>query len=531
MSLEMFIMKCLKYDKSADMCKIIDAKVKKYYHACNAAYTSSETFKKLLQTRMELIDKDPKNLYVYIKEVVDELKLRGKKDPPRKKIKLETDSPESSNLEKPTEEVKAVKEEPHFQERAAKKLSKMLHCLQRRITKLEQKEVDWDEENDSTYIQLQRYKERAVAVYKKLQQYECGAIPKLQERRAVTYSGTAFPSVNRAIEKYVNKTGQFPDYQDVLKLLKSAYEEEKMNISPERLRNQAKAAFQTIGEQLQRQRQFSTWNAHSHYLGDNRDPAEDDQELDEKLRENKKDFGSRINEVINKFADQTKDMIPEEVADDEIASKSEDEEEDGSEKETVDGSETEDDFVDKILADIDNNDNDTSENEEESNEESDGKVDGEDLQTEEAVCEDNNSKQTENEEEIVVIHEQKSEHNNDNKAKLLREAERSKKNEKCNLLQESPRRELKERVVIATASIKVEAHGMPHKIDVRVSNFSSEMRPSKLQDRHNGMLQKCEQSKNNTSEFHSHESKQVERHLTTHPEIDNDSDNDVIILE
>ncbi|XP_049834008.1 death domain-associated protein 6-like isoform X3 [Schistocerca gregaria] len=350
MSLEMFIMKCLKYDKSADMCKIIDTKVKKYYHACNAAYTSSETFKKLLQTRMELIDKDPKNLYVYVKEVVDELKLRGKKDPPRKKIKLETDSPDSSNLEKPTEEVKTVKEEPHFQERAAKKLSKMLHCLQRRITKLEQKEVDWDEENDSTYIQLQRYKERAVAVYKKLQQYECGAIPKLQERRAVTYSGTAFPSVNRAIEKYVNKTGQFPDYQDVLKLFKSAYEEEKMNISPERLRNQAKAAFQTIGEQLQRQRQFSTWNAHSYYLGDNRDPAEDDQELDEKLRENKKEFGSRINEVIDKFADQTKDMIPEEVADDEIASKSEDEEEDGSEKETVDGSETEDDFVDKILA-------------------------------------------------------------------------------------------------------------------------------------------------------------------------------------
>lgn len=530
MSLEMFIMKCLKYDNSTDMCTIMDRKVKKHYQACNAAYTSSATFKKLLQTRMDLIDKDPKNIYVYVKEIVDELKLRHKKGPPHKKIKLDTDSSESSNLEKPTEEDKTPTEESHFQERAARKLSKMLHCLQRKIKKLEEKEVDWDEDNDSTYIQLQRYKERAVAVYKKLQQYECGVIPKLQERRAVTYSGTAFPSVNRAIEKFVNKTGQFPDYQEVLKLLKSAYEQQNMTITPERLRNQAKAAFQTIGEQLQRQRQFSTWNAHSYYLGENRDPAEEDPELDTKLKKNKEEFGNRISEIINKFAEESKDIVPEEVPDNESASKSEDEEDDGSEEESVE-SEKEDNFVDELLAGVDNNDNDTSENEEDSNEDSDLSVVVEDPQTEETKCTLKSSNQAENEEETVGNHEKTSDHDEDSTVVLLEDSERTENEVKCNMLQKSPEKELGDSKLTCSAKIKVASVYSINKNHIMRSTDSSEIQSFDLQDRHNGARQQCEQFKNDASEVHSCDSKQPERHLTTQSEIDNDSDNDVIILE
>jgi hypothetical protein len=48
------------------------------------------------------------------------------------------------------------------------------------------------------------------------------------------YSGTDSSDINRCIEKFVNRTGQFPDFHDILSLVKSVQSD--VNMKPENLR-------------------------------------------------------------------------------------------------------------------------------------------------------------------------------------------------------------------------------------------------------------------------------------------------------
>jgi len=51
---------------------------------------------------------------------------------------------------------------------------------------------------------------------------------------ACVYLGTDSSDINRCIEKFVNKTGQFPDFHDILSLVKSVQSD--VNMKPENLR-------------------------------------------------------------------------------------------------------------------------------------------------------------------------------------------------------------------------------------------------------------------------------------------------------
>ena len=55
------------------------------------------------------------------------------------------------------------------------------------------------------------------------------------------FVGTDSPEVNRCIEKFVNKTGQFPDFHDILKLVKTIESTKKMK--PEAVRRIGKFLF------------------------------------------------------------------------------------------------------------------------------------------------------------------------------------------------------------------------------------------------------------------------------------------------
>jgi hypothetical protein len=48
------------------------------------------------------------------------------------------------------------------------------------------------------------------------------------------YAGTKWSDINRCIERFVNKTGQFPDFHDILSLVKSVQAD--VNMKPEELR-------------------------------------------------------------------------------------------------------------------------------------------------------------------------------------------------------------------------------------------------------------------------------------------------------
>lgn len=67
---------CFKLDSSDDMKKIIDKKVKAYYLSVQPSFTESKSFCKFVQGKVDEILGNPDCLFLYIKDVVDELRVR-----------------------------------------------------------------------------------------------------------------------------------------------------------------------------------------------------------------------------------------------------------------------------------------------------------------------------------------------------------------------------------------------------------------------------------------------------------------------
>ncbi|XP_069699494.1 death domain-associated protein 6-like isoform X2 [Periplaneta americana] len=357
-------------DKSPEMERVIQ-KARSYYMKCRPEYTSSQEFGNLLIRTMSNIRKDPRSIYVYIKDVVDEMKIRRLKscEPPCKKQKLSnglvinannSDDPEpsSSHNNHDTEGNSMSKEisklannaEIRHKERRIKKLSKALKCIHNVIAKLEVKEVDFEDDNDSHYIKLGRYKDRFVKIHQKLCELTGESCGSKLFRRRIAFSGTDWPEVNKCIEKFVNKTGQFPDYRDILTLVQSVQSD--ANLSPKEIERVAEKAFLSVGKQLKKQRQYESWDALSVFLKDQADPAENSADLESRLQTNYEEYASRIQDVIDSFAEKqvAEKLVAEEVPD-EDANKSEEsgQEEEGEEEEEEEEEDGEKDFVDKVL--------------------------------------------------------------------------------------------------------------------------------------------------------------------------------------
>ncbi|XP_021925867.1 death domain-associated protein 6 isoform X2 [Zootermopsis nevadensis] len=360
---EKFLKLCWQNNKSPEMEKILQ-KARIYYLKTKPAYVSSQEFQDLVMCKMDAIIKGPSNIYVYIKDVVDEMKIRRlKQHGPPSKIQKTSNDPfvscgnlnvmgrETSSHAKEEDKGIAGRDdlstlmncvESRYTDRKIKKLSKAVEKLHKRIVKLEEKEVDFDEENDSAFIRLERYKDRFCKVYQKLCELTGDSVGYKANRRRIVFSGTRSSEINRCIEKFVNKTGQFPDFHDILSLVKTVQTD--VNMRPENLRCIAEDAFLLVGKQLQKQRQYESWDSVSVFLKDQADPAESDPDLQSKLQTNYKEYSSRIQNVIDSFAEkQVIDKLEaEEVADDYV-NKSE---ESGS---NDDEEEEEKDFVDKVL--------------------------------------------------------------------------------------------------------------------------------------------------------------------------------------
>jgi hypothetical protein len=127
-------------------------KAQNYYMKAKPDYTSSQEFENLVTCKMSDIKKEPCSIYVYIKDVVDEIKVRRLKncEPPSKRQKSCNGSfhiPNNSNVAEPRfshaeqeDEDKARKDEmsaladsaeSRYKARKIKKLSKAMgvsHC-------------------------------------------------------------------------------------------------------------------------------------------------------------------------------------------------------------------------------------------------------------------------------------------------------------------------------------------------------------------------------------------------------------------
>ncbi|XP_034233555.1 death domain-associated protein 6-like isoform X2 [Thrips palmi] len=314
-------------DNEFDMKAILDKKVEKSFNNTSQAFKKTSSFHTLLSNKLQKVKTDPTNVYVHISELVTELKARKAskeegEEPPTKKIK--SSSKVSKNVD--YDALENARDEMKM-----KKLSKTLKKLQKIIKKLEQKEVDWEDDSDSAYIILQRYKQRAVKVFQKLCDYTKESKSAGNLNKIHLSKGTCFPKVNKCVENFVNKTGQFPDFVDILELMKESNEKDNMKLQEYEIEDMAKKVFEEVGGELQKQRKHGVADSLLVFMEDEKgDPAEDSTELKEKLNENAKHW-TKINEIIDDFA-----MRAKEKKGNETESKSDDDDEEEEEEEEDD---------------------------------------------------------------------------------------------------------------------------------------------------------------------------------------------------
>lgn len=240
---------CREHDRSKDMQRLIDNKLIKYYYSVHESFVRSRGFRKQLLQAMERIRSDPDMIYVHLKCVVEELKVRRKakvQEQVPQKIdplvsdkatvvasdahcavpSLSVDNPAGSD---PAEG--AITGNRRTEERI-RKLNRTLYTITKRISALEEADVDWNDDDDSSYLQVERYKKRACQIYEKI----CDLTGESksahrQMKQPIMFKDTPYPQFNRTLSAFVNRMHEFPDYYDVLKLLEHCNKEKELGLA------------------------------------------------------------------------------------------------------------------------------------------------------------------------------------------------------------------------------------------------------------------------------------------------------------
>ncbi|XP_050318625.1 daxx-like protein isoform X1 [Bactrocera neohumeralis] len=316
---------CREADTSADMEKLVKTKLIKYYYNVHPDFVRSKGFGKNLRTVITNIQKEPDLVYLHLKTIVDELKVRSKNKetllPALIKDEEKSDSPSG---EKDKEKDTAVGGEDNgppvddisstgnkHTDEQIKKLNKALYILTKRIEVLESAEVDWDEE-DSSYLQVERFKKRACQIYEKI----CDLTGESKNahrlvKKPIHFNGTTYTQFNKTLQAYINRTKEFPDYFDVLRMLEHCNRQYDYALANFEMKRIAHDAFVKVGKLLQSRRKTDLYETVTHFTAHEKDPATIDASLQAKLSENQKKR-TRISDVIEKYA-REQDMIKEEL--------------------------------------------------------------------------------------------------------------------------------------------------------------------------------------------------------------------------
>ncbi|XP_026764156.2 daxx-like protein [Galleria mellonella] len=313
-----FIDLCFELENSEDMKKIIDKKVKTYYKQVPKEYTESEEFIDMVSSKILAMKAGPEKMYLYIKDIVDELNMQ------RKMAKSQVSNNENKAPETASDNF-LYGENSEFdskRQRQIRKLEKTLKKLHRAIQKLEEQEVDFDDDEDSVYLLTERYKERMVRVHAKFCQLTNTKMPS-EPRVQIDARPGQPPGPAKRLEKWINKKVPigmplpFPDFHDVLRCVREANESDKLGWNEADIMEEARDLFTRCGKKLQRRRQENEWRLAASRISSDMDPAENNDELKLKLENNRQLATKKEAEVFNKYADKQNQLKlePEEIGD------------------------------------------------------------------------------------------------------------------------------------------------------------------------------------------------------------------------
>ena len=211
------------------------------------------------------------------------------------------------------------------------KLEKALQVCAKQIEKCEEAEIDWENDDESTFVLADKWKKKFMLIYNKLAQYK-GTSNSLERSsdKKFKFEDSKFPEINKKIEKFVNKTKSFPDFWDVKKQIEKVNIDSSLNLTDMQMHNEAEKIFISVGKKLKKRRNIDDGTVMYSYLkpDDSGDPASEDTELDSRLKQLGKVAEQKINTVFEHFVEkQAAGKSPEELE------KGDSEEEDTSDEE------------------------------------------------------------------------------------------------------------------------------------------------------------------------------------------------------
>ena len=187
------------------------------------------------------------------------------------------------------------------------KLEKALQVCAKQIEKCEEAEIDWDNDDESTFVLADKWKKKFMLIYNKLAQYK-GTSNSLERSsdRKFKFEDSKFPEINKKIEKFVNKTKSFPDFWDVKKQIEKVNIDSSLNLTDMQMHNEAEKIFINVGKKLKKRRNIDDGTVMYSYLkpDDSGDPASEDPELDSRLKELGKVAEQKINTVFEQFVEK-----------------------------------------------------------------------------------------------------------------------------------------------------------------------------------------------------------------------------------
>lgn len=275
---------CRKADSSSEMELLIQKKLIKYYECVHPDFINSKSFKKTLAAVTADVLQHPDLVYLKLANIVEELNIRRKS---RNSV-ITNENVTSTGSEKKDNQIR--------------RLNRALYILKKRIAKLEEMEVDFEEDINSAYMMEERYKKRAFEIYEKI----CDITGESKHahrivRKPIHFDGTHYVEFNRTIQTFVNRTNTFPDFFDILKCLQHCNTQYGYRMKRDEMTKIAQDAFIKIGKLLQKRRKTDLYETVSYYSAMDKDPAIGDKKLAEKLDDNKKHY-KKIGDLIDKFA-------------------------------------------------------------------------------------------------------------------------------------------------------------------------------------------------------------------------------------
>ncbi|KAH8356801.1 hypothetical protein KR200_004953 [Drosophila serrata] len=316
---------CLDVEKTPEMKRLAEGKLTSYYYNVHESFVNSSAFRDVVESAIMGIKSKPAMVFLHIKSVVDELKARQISRVREKPQSSTRDSPKpisstptqrntqdeqrektpvrAEDQEAEAEEEGPEPDSPTLDKRQGERIRKLNHTLatiKKRIELLEEADVDLNDE-DSSYLQVERYKKRACQIYEKI--CDLTGESKSASRRlkqAITFKDSPYPDFNRTLSAFVNRMREFPDYNDVVQLLEHCNKEKDLGLANFEMKRIAEDAFTKVGQLLQARRKTDLYETVTHFTANVKDPAVSDPQLLAKLEENNKKK-KKISDVLEKF--------------------------------------------------------------------------------------------------------------------------------------------------------------------------------------------------------------------------------------